>query len=529
MDNLLDMRQLDSPACIYPNHFIDNLSWYARRFWYGQVLSIVSNPDLFLLHPGYTVGLPTDRTGQLRPINASYYKQLSFRMYIDSVDPSDLGLQNIWTNGGVGDFGNPAKWAQTVLYKTYPGWNIYTIDPGAYTGGSFTGVAGTLPWSGSINHLRLDLDFSGMAGKTVMLDWVRLTPVQSYHITWPKQQTGSIAVALDITAVNDLLCLYHTGSKSSSPLTIPASAGSYDLPNVLPAGPWTAEVSSGSLSSTAAGSWQVHAPPILSFTKPTFSGGVLMEVSNAIPGASCGGPWSNPNILFLDDNYWSPTITMDPSIDTQKFHCLTFRVKLDGTPDVSFGWVSRWIWSHADSSGGFINCGVTKPIPLPAGWNDISLDLLDMSIVATDDPCQSVWASQPLRQQLVLHPTENPNSTRFYVGDVKVTGADTVVKGQPYNVTYSLGGSQATNITFYYSTTRDGNGRVRAAQYNPITQPGPFREYLPIVQASPTSPSNAFLWDTGGVTPGQYYLSADVSNGYMVTIWYSDIPVVIAL
>ena len=36
---------------------------------------------------------------------------------------------------------------------------------------------------------------------------------------------------------------------------------------------------------------------------------------------------------------------------------------------------------------------------------------------------------------------------------------------------------------------------------------------------------DTYNWDTGGVNPGVYYISIDVSDGFNTTTWYSDIPI----
>lgn len=79
MSQPLDVQQLDSPRCVWPNHF-DNYTPCPSGLWCGRVRSDVSNPDLFLLHPGYRGALHVGRrTGHMRPINADYYTQLTFR------------------------------------------------------------------------------------------------------------------------------------------------------------------------------------------------------------------------------------------------------------------------------------------------------------------------------------------------------------------------------------------------------------------------------------------------------------------
>ncbi len=569
MNDPLGIRQIDSPKCLYPNHFIDNLSWCQAGFWCGQVRPDVSNPDLFLLHPGYPDALPTGQTGQIHPINASYYRQLTIRMYIDSVDAGDPGFQVMWTNGSVADIGNPSRWGQTVFYKTYPGWNIYTIDLGAYTNGSFSGFGGTLPWSGNITGLRLDPGFSAMNNKIVQINWVRLTPVQARPLAWTTNQSGSVQISLQSSGgVNDILRQYTLGSSYSVPLDIQASAGSTMLPLSLPAGQWTVQLSVAGQSSNQAGPWDVQALPQARIVKPgydtgddyatavlhrpwdmsgpqsiysygnmvapTFGNNILTSSTIAIPGAQCNtGPWADPHINLLNDNYWSPPITTDPPINTARYHYLTAQVKLDGTPDVSFGWLVRINWSNADSTGGFKNCGTTRALPLHAGWNTIALDLSGAGVMDPADPCSSAWTSQSTRQQLRFDPAEESDATPFYIGTIKLTATDTVTTGLPYTIKMQANLTPGTTLTYYYNTAPySTSGRKLAAAYVPPPPAGTHFAYLPIAMAryagaAAADSSLPYAWNTSGVAAGTYYISVDINNGYNTTTIYSDAPVVV--
>jgi hypothetical protein len=564
MNDPLGIRQLDSPKCVYPNHFDDNLSWCSAGLWCGQVISSVSDPDLYLLHPGYDNDLPQGILGELHPIDANYYRQITFRMYIDSVAPGDPGFQVVWTNGNVGDFGNPPKWGQTIFYKTYPGWNIYTIDLGLYITGSLP-FPGALPWAGNITGLRLDPGNSGMNNKIVELNWVRLTPVQNLQLSWTTNQSGPLTIALQTSGVNDTLRQYTIVSNYSTPLYIQANTGSFTLPLSLPGGDWTVQISAAGQTSAAAGPWVVQALPQARFvhpgvntgedyatsvlhrpwdmsglqsiysyenmTAPTFGNNILSSSTIAIPSAVCtSGPWADPRINLLNDNYRSPPITTDPPIDTAKYHFLTAYVKLDGTPDVSFGWVARINWSNADHTGGFKYCGTTKVIPLHAGWNSIVVDLSDPTIMEPTDPCTNPWLAQPWRQQLALRPAEEPDATAFHVGTIKLTAADTITKGQSFPIKLQANMTARTTATFYYNSTRYSTaGRKRAKAYAPIL-PGPYHTYFPIVghnMSSGALETIQYNWNTSNVAPGTYYLSVDLNDGYSTTTVYSDAPVVV--
>jgi hypothetical protein len=568
MSDPAGIRQTDTPKCVYPNQFNDNLNWCQPGFWCGQVRSDVSDPDLLLLHPGYYNDLPNAMEGEVHPIDADYYRQLSIRMYIDAVDPSDPGFQLMWTNGSVSDFGNNAKWGQTIFYKTYPGWNIYTIDLSAYKNGSFPGFGGTLGWTGKITGLRLDPGLTKMNNRIVQINWVRLTPIVTRSVTWTTDQTGPVQFVLQTQGVSDVLRMYTLFTNWSEPSTVQASAGSYDVPVSLPAGTWTVQINAGTQTNTAPGFWDIQPLPQARFTKPgfdtgedyatsvlhrpwnmsspqsiysyssmtapTFSGNTLSSSTIAIPNATCqNGPWANPHINLLNDNYWSPPITTDPPIDTAKYHFLLAQLMLDGTPDVSFGWVARIIWSNADHTGGFKYCGTTKVIPLHAGWNSIIVDLSDPTIMEPTDPCTNLWLAQPWRQQLVFKPAEEPDATTFHVGTIKLTATDTITKGQSFPIKLQANMTARTTAEYYYSSTPYSTvGRRPVIAHVPIL-PGLYRFYFPIVGdttlsgVSVSGSTIQYNWNTSNVAPGTYYFSVDLNDGYSTTTVYSDAPVVV--
>jgi hypothetical protein len=85
--------------------------------------------------------------------------------------------------------------------------------------------------------------------------------------------------------------------------------------------------------------------------------------------------------------------------------------------------------------------------------------------------------------------------------------------------------------------TNPNNGRKRVIHTNPT---GQFRVFFPALYTpnNPNSPppqnneinlmtGESAIWNTYGVPPGSYYLSAEVSDGVNTTTWYSDTPVII--
>ena len=563
MSNPLHVRQLDSPKCVFPNHFNDNLSWCPVGIWCGQ--STVENPDLFLLHPGYADALHVNREGGAHPIETNKYNQLTFRMYISEVNPNDPGFQIIWTNGTVaeiGDMNDPSHFGGTVLYKTYPGWNIYTIDLTHYrTGAAPYPHRGTLPWTGLMTGLRLDPGLVGMSGKIVQLDWVRLSAPATQRIDWATSQNGPVTIRLQSfegSGADDPLRVYqyqYPGTYSS-PLQIQAAQHYYDLPASLPPGDWHIQLVINGEASQPAGPWQIQKAPTMRFFRPGFTSGEnfartmlnktwdmdspsdiysfhntsLPQFYNGLLTATtldtnaqntCAGYWEDPHLTLLNE-------LSDPPIETNKYRYLTFRLKVDGIPDVSYGWIARVVWSNYL----FTQCGVSNDIPLHGGWNEVSLDLWAPGVLDDEDGCQSPWRATPYRDQLRIDPIETPEATNFQIDSIQLTADDRAPQGSFFPVEYQLDKTQGVSATFYYDNDKNPlNGRTLIESPSPPARSpsAPYVVYLPLVVKNDpnTTAQQVFQWDVRNVPPGSYYLSAELFDGYNRTTWYSDTPVIV--
>ncbi len=568
MSDALDVRQLDSPHCVWPNHFDDSMIC-SPGMWCGQANH--DNPDLFLLHPGYSGALHVGRNGHVRAIDADMYTQLTFRMYIEAVAADDPGFQVVWTNGTVADIGaDEARYGGTVLYKTYPGWNIYTIDLSLYKDAAAPDPhRGDLPWAGQITGLRLDPGFVGLRGKVVKLDWVRLSVPETRPIRWAPNRSRFATLKLKAFGLEAPLRMYQVFSDYSVPYHIAVSEGAFEMPVSLPPGDWYLQLISEGVESAAVGPWQIQAAPTLRFMRPgymsgesfasaqlndpwdmsnvedvyaygnisdpVFVDGVLSGISqDTNPLNTCSGYWENPYINLLNDSRSSPAL--DPPMDTATYRYLTFRLKLDGIPDISYGWVARVLWSDFL----FGDCGITNDIPLHAGWNEVSLDLWRADLLDDEDPCQSPWLAKAQRRQLRLDPLEVPEETTFYVDHVTLTANDTAQQGSFFEIEYVLNKELITTTFCYDTDTNPDNGRELAELYVPSLES--YTLHFPIIalyrslsadvrahsmSARESEASLRYLWDLERVPEGMYYVCADVDDGYSRTTWYSETPVYI--
>jgi hypothetical protein len=111
---------------------------------------------------------------QAKPIAASQYKKLVFRMYASAE-----------TQGAV--FWSPAAgtWHSSTPHTVLAGWHEYTIDLSAYPN-----------WTGTMGWLRIDPVRA--AGVQFKFDWIKLViPNSSSHtVTWTSVNPGSTKMAL---------------------------------------------------------------------------------------------------------------------------------------------------------------------------------------------------------------------------------------------------------------------------------------------------------------------------------------------
>ena len=552
MSDPLDIRQLDSPKCVYPNHF-DPVSISTDGIWTGKVRANVSDPDVFLLHPGYRGALQIGKFGSIKPINADTYTQLTIRMYIESVDAGDAGLQLLWTNGDIGNIGGDAsRWGQTVFYKTFSGWHIYTIDLSAYKNASAPPpFQGSLPWKGNITGLRFDPGLTNMNGKTVQIDWVRLTPPQTQKVRWSSTTNGAVQFKLQGNGGNeDPVHQYQLQGTFSVETAIQASAGQTDLPLTLPGGDWRIRLTVGSDVSSLGGPWQVQTLPRATITRPsmqsgesfkswemdgasdiasaefttppTFASGLLSSTSLDTNGQNtCAGYWEDPHVTLLSQSASSPS-----AIDTSKFRYASFRMRIDQA-DVSYGGVARFIWGDQ----GLSNAGVSNDIALNSGWNDFSIDMARPDLLDDQDPARSLWQASARRGYFRLDPGEWPEATRYDIDYVRLTAMDTVKRGTAFPIQYTTTNPKATVAVYYDTDTNTTNGRTRAVTTGGTTPPTSLKKvaFIPIVNKGNGTPvqGTVLAWDTSNVPVGTYYISIELSDGYNTTTWYSDAPMVV--
>ncbi|RLT42225.1 MAG: hypothetical protein DWI57_05840 [Chloroflexi bacterium] len=538
MNNVGDVVQLDSP-CVQANQY--SSSNFSGGVWTGTPNPAYGEDHwVFLLSPGYRGALATDLDGRLQPIDPKVYTQLTIKMFISSVDPvSDPGARLMWTRTDVKAFGNaqePNDWGESNYFRTYSGWHIYSIDLTQIGLLSFSPAK--LNWTAAdiITGLRLDPDQKS-GGKSIKIDWVRLSAKSNYPVTWTASGVGGsteVQFAVNSGDAGGATPIhFYAGNVQfnvAQEEKVLANAQSFVFPASLP--PGDQELRATVDGNPDTGLWTVNADPILTFTNPSIASGeeyaqstlndpwdfnVMGDVastqnvisssidnetfkgSHAATGVGCSQDWSDSGVL----------LRMGAPIDSSKYRFLTFKTRLEGTADISFGWMSRIIWYDGT---GFPNVGTSNDIINRDGWNTHIIDLWRSDLRDDEDPGVRGWQEGAVHQ-LRIDVDEVPAEQTFYLDDVQLH-AEPVGAGV-FTATWSLSGdarssaeADAATITLGYDTDAQGyNGTVIATG---IT-------------------GNQYVWDTSNIASGRYYLYAIVNDGVNETRFYSDVPVRIVL
>ena len=580
MNDELDIHLFTSPTCDGMAAMFSNVS-FSSGVWSGTYTT--NDPWLWLLDPGYRGALHVGKDGNVHPIDANIYTQLTFRMYLSpGFDPTATpGAKLAWTRRDAYSLPfEPTEFGMSYFFRVYPGWNIYTID--------LTQIGlqqGNLHWGGPISGLRL---YTGLlsAGTNVQIDWVRLTAkptrtVAAWSGSWPDASSAEVLFSVDGTTYDPLMVYTNNQIPDCAilkPDVIPAGDngyGSYVVPASFPPGSVYLQVRIDEVTSGAAGPWQFNARPSLTIVSPSYTSGEDFATSvvgnpwdmsdaadiadgHNLAGApmyasgistakstdvpcQCSMPWGDPQLdLNMGGN----------SVDTSKYRYLTIKVKVNASFDFGNGWVSRFIWAQ----GNYNTHGVGNDMPLYEGWNTFHVDMWG-DIQDDEVPGNAPWRSVS-PTILRFDPHEIPPSTQFEVDYIKLTAVNEA--NASFDIRWDVSDPKDNDVTITIWFTTDGPGTtgtrtgdrtliatiqpdgrvIHPARPSPMTvasqSSGNYKIYVPLIMSnytySPPPPpceGNCYRWDTSGWPEGTYYIHIDADDGHSVTSWCSDIPVVI--
>lgn len=550
-------------------------SLFADGVYSAQMTSGDGRERITLLTAGAinNTAMRIGKIGYNYPINADHYRYLTYRIYKghnnfnsgliqwfadDSYSSSAMGISN------------------SFLIPAEAGWHTIVVDL------KTIGIqAGSKNWEGTIRELIIKpFAGTGAAGATVKLDWARLTAedprtTRPFTIRW-NGGSGPINLYLSAgdTVLDDRDILIAAGLDSGVGELAIHTGG-------LPAGEYFVGAESGGTVVWSDGPLIINSVPFVTIEKPSKTSGedyaatVLdkawdmtsnRDINYNLPPwqqeAKCvtnesfingiytahiipdcpPNAWPNDPILFLGHMPTTVGNIVQP-IDTHKYRYLSYRFFHSGIQDVHNGWIVRWGWWQIDPATGAVTQlpVMGRDLIILEGWNTYKADLWAHDVVDENHPIQRSWRdSAP--NQLRFDPTEVwLPGYHVQLDWIKLTAMDEVRVGQPFPIKYNVT-KLGVEMTFYYDTdTNPNNGRTligstivgNSSQTDVVLQANvantAYQLYLPLIQNNyiHCDNSDCFIWDTTGVTPGEYYVCIDVDDGINSFYQCSEAPLLV--
>ena len=464
-----------------------------------------------LLNRGYYKIVNVGRTGQKYPIDTSVYKKIAFKMRsgIAGQLPAVYGFHK--PPGDVPGYGSIFTQNTTVVGDKV---HFANLDGTPAEGEAWS----TAPAIG----LRIDPNGT-QAGYDVFLDWVRLTradndPLASIlPISWGG---GTGYATIDVLDASQTTILWNVASNATSP-----SNWNY---GVLPAGNYVLRIKSGTETSSV--TFQINNPPQVQVLDPSEVGGE--DFATTI----LNNPWDmnssqdanvthSKDIDFSNGILSASNITSDPgvilhnnneiAIDTSRYRYLSYRMKLDGSYDIGRGSVARVFWSSvidADAPRMTTSRDVIAwpgKIPSISDFVTYTIDLGQLTVQnggleATGT--QQEWGAVGSVRHFRIDPHEFTTERRFHF-DYVTLAAMRETRGTftiKYATSYSNIGDASATVSLYYALDKTVASRRLIATNLPL------------------SPTGQHTWNTSNITPGDYYIYAEVNDDLNKTGSYSS-------
>jgi len=460
-----------------------------------------SGPSFWLLSPGYEYSLHIGRDGnnymQNLKIDTSEYYNLSFRMNYTKPD-LPRRLLFYWTSGDLNFLTDPSQaYVASNPIDLLPGWNTYSVDlrtVGVLDSRNMDG------WEGQLTGLMLFfIDDTG--GSTIQLDWVRLTG-----------ETDPLS--------------------SNQPVRLTFTAPSY---------------TSGEDYATqdVGNSWDMNDSSDIYTTPPNVGETIDLAGFDFTRGIASFYNTSKDSMLYFKGPATVP-------IDSSKYRYFTYRFYIEGIQDLSAvgGWVGRVIWygplGYSDPSRGYVGDeAVTMAWVLHEGWNEYTIDLATAQLDTMREN-HSTWTSvQP--RGFRLTPNEGTLSQWMHLDYAKLTARSRADSFFAIQWDLVNPDSDPITTTLYYDTDTDpDNGKTLITTLPTVGvscsgQGRALNEHSPGISSSDAytyflhlpwvtrhyyaCSGNCYVWGTSSVAAGDYYVYAELDDGYNVTSWYSETPV----
>jgi hypothetical protein len=445
-------------------------------------------------------------------INAGVYNSLSIRMKVSGgLKPSGHGV--FWTRGKSANDASQ-RGGMATPYVGDGQWHTYTFR---LLGDS---ALGSVPFSGTINGLRIAMQPAIGQTPLVEIDWIRLF------------QAGASPSAAGIAPLDTGLASY-TGTGVAACEQILGRAGKSNLADLsmLPDGTYqvfsNADCSPGGTVTNAT----IAVRPRPQVVEPDITGGTdyatnflkdPWDFSNAKDvartGNLCGGTFTRwagtysayncrvPYTGYIDDPFVQLRVGSGPyAIPTYKYHRITVKFTFEGPFSLyggcRGGTIGRVLWLDSNYRSG--PARQTRPFVTYKDRDTITVDL-NLPAHALNDGASSSWAPFVLPKgkyvtYLRWDPNEDTCARWFHLDDVKLRADDAPVFNQ-----FQIKWSDAT------AQPGDSVDLVSAGP-NGVTV---------LATGLPNSANGSFTWNMTGLPKGSYQVLVRVNrNGQFADSW----------
>jgi len=518
--------------------------------------TLSSYSEVYPLFPGYEPGLNAGKIGVRFPINSNTYSCFYMAMYSNWSSPDHNYYTVFWA---------PDRYISTwtennPIWGTSYGneiirnqWALYRINLKTHP------YIKNQLWTSQQFWQAFRITPSLVANTQFFMDWVRLTNCQP--------------VVANISGLpQDVYSMWlGTGSPERQILVVNSfspSNGSYawDVQGI-PAGNYTYYVKNSAGNLFQQGQVNIVGSPIVTYTSPSpYSGQDYangqgnpwdMELSD-ITLINCATYGFSNGILSLDTqsracagpgaNEADPKIYLNSTDhgDLSSFRYLSFSSSTTGYPwsVPDLGMIVRLIW-RLDRPVGEDCYYISRAVALDVSWQTYTVDLYDplngIPEEFTPGNCPLIsWRDQTLVGLVVgfrLDPNENITGSVMHqeFDWIRLTKVEQVTQGKPVKIRVLLNKpSSEVTIGFYYTTDLSQPKQHPANAIARTTISAPYLLYLPIVSKSDPNydpfveqiPADVtYIWNTSGVTPGEYYICAEADDGYNQATYCSQAPV----
>ena len=513
-DVLADAWDMSNPEDISPDPD-ERAGWATFGFNNGTVggktnlvFGQFSDSSITFLGRGYIGVINPGRTGQRYPIDSTVYKKVAWKMYsgVAGQLPKVRWFQN--PRGGPDQLG-----ATFAAQETIVGYRIFMPDN---VNAPFAQPTTYSKWDAA-PIMGFQLGPNGtVSGHDVFYDWVRITrsdddPLSvKMMVTWTSTTGGN--GNLEITDTSGAVLNIATGQPSQYNFNY----------GVLPPGQYSLRVLVGN-DVSAPVSFRINNPPLARITEPNETGsedfattvlGNAWDMNEAtdvdtlsnVTNVSFAGGVLNATDTNGDAGVAVFNRDTAVTIDTNRYRYLTYRMKLDGPYSLGGGSVARVFWSA------FYNPTATQVTTsrdilvwpgLDPNTPDFFTYTIDLSTLTIGNGgleaagAQRLWTADRLKM-LRLDPHEFSTPRSFHYDFIKLA-AMAEARGT-FTLKYSSADADpedlgAARVKLYYATSQTLASRVL------------------IASGLPSSTAGQYAWDVSTVTPGAYWIYAEVGDG----------------